>query len=78
MVNPLRDWATVVDCGDIANSPFDKITAIKELASGSSAILKQAPKNKDKSDHVRLITIGGDHTISEFMSELPPALREGF
>lgn len=38
--------------------------AIKELAIGSSKILKQAPKNKEKGDNIRLITIGGDHTIS--------------
>lgn len=64
-VNPFRQWANVVDCGDIPNSPFDKVEAIRQLAAGSSEILKRVPKNTAKGDRVRLITIGGDHTISK-------------
>jgi hypothetical protein len=63
-VNPFRDWATVVDCGDIANTPFDKLVAVNELEKGMKVINEQKPKNETASSAVRLITIGGDHTIS--------------
>ena len=65
-INPFRNWATVVDCGDIANTPFDKLVAIHELERGMKAINDQKPKNISVSEAVRLITIGGDHTISMF------------
>ncbi|KAK9781219.1 putative Agmatinase [Seiridium cardinale] len=64
MVNPFLDWATVVDCGDIANSLFDKYEAVQELASGLHAMASRTPKNTEKGDKVRLITLGGDHTIT--------------
>ena len=65
-VNPFRNWAKVVDCGDIFNTPFDKLVAIQELESGMKALNQQTPKNTSAADAVRLISIGGDHTISEF------------
>lgn len=64
-VNPFRDWATVTDCGDISNTPFDKLVAIHELEKGMKAMNAMKPKNVSGSDAVRFITIGGDHTISE-------------
>lgn len=63
-INPFRDWAVVTDCGDISNTPFDKLVAIHELERGMKKINEQEPKNKTAADAVRLITIGGDHTIS--------------
>jgi agmatinase len=68
LINPFRDWATVTDCGDIQNSPFDKLVAIQQLEEGWRAINDQAPKNSTKGDTVRTISIGGDHTISESSS----------
>ncbi|KAF9885242.1 hypothetical protein FE257_000602 [Aspergillus nanangensis] len=68
-VNPFRDWAQVVDCGDISNTPFDKLQAIQELEHGWKQIGARRPKNTEKGDNVRLISIGGDHTITL------PALR---
>jgi agmatinase len=66
MMNPFRDWATVVDCGDIPNSVFDKYEAIQELGKGLYRMASRQPRAEGKGDHVRLITLGGDHTISEF------------
>jgi agmatinase len=66
-VNPFRSWAKVVDCGDIYNTPFDKLVAIHELERGMKALGKQTPQNTSAADAVRLIAIGGDHTISESM-----------
>ncbi|PMD44850.1 Arginase/deacetylase [Hyaloscypha variabilis F] len=63
-VNPFRNWATVTDCGDISNTPFDKLVAIQELEHGMKTINSMKPKNISASDAVRLITIGGDHTIT--------------
>jgi arginase family enzyme len=65
-VNPFRNWATVTDCGDISNTPFDKLVAIRELEYGMKTINSMKPKNVSASDAVRLVTIGGDHTISRF------------
>jgi agmatinase len=39
--------------------------AIRELEHGMKTINKMKPKNETAGDAVRLITIGGDHTISE-------------
>lgn len=65
-VNPFKSWAKVTDCGDISNTPFDKMYAIQELEHGMKTINSMKPKNKTAGDAVRLITIGGDHTISKF------------
>lgn len=64
-VNPFKDWAKVTDCGDLENTPFDKLVAIHELEKGMKAINNLKPKNESAADAVRLITIGGDHTISK-------------
>ncbi|KAH7303407.1 agmatinase [Stachybotrys elegans] len=64
MMNPFRDWATVVDCGDISNSLFDKYEAVQELGQGLSRMATRKAKTAQKSDNVRLITLGGDHTIT--------------
>ncbi|KAK5679555.1 hypothetical protein LTS10_008376 [Elasticomyces elasticus] len=59
-----HDWAKIVDCGDIANSPFDKLVAISELENGSRKLLSTPAANNKTSTQPRLITLGGDHTIS--------------
>lgn len=64
-MNPFKSWAKVTDCGDISNTPFDKMYAVHELEKGMKAINQQKPKNASAGDAVRLITIGGDHTISQ-------------
>ncbi len=69
-VNPFRNWATVTDCGDIRNTPFDKLVAVHELEKGMAAIHKLKPKNESVADAVRLITIGGDHTVSKYFQEI--------
>ncbi|KAL2071122.1 hypothetical protein VTL71DRAFT_12357 [Oculimacula yallundae] len=63
-VNPFTDWATVTDCGDLENTPFDKLVAIHELEKGMIAINSLKPRNESVADAVRLVTIGGDHTIT--------------
>jgi agmatinase len=63
-VNPFTSWAEIVDCGDIANTPFDKLEAIKQLQLGSQTIISGKTNNTKKSTQRCAITIGGDHTIS--------------
>lgn len=62
--NPFRDWASVIDCGDISNSPFDKLQAIHELQKGWETIAERKVKNTSKGNVPRIVSIGGDHTIS--------------
>ena len=69
-VNPFKNWAKVVDCGDIDNNPFEKLIAVKELEKGIAGITKQTPKNTTASNAVRVVSIGGDHTISKSPSSL--------
>ncbi|KAJ5796736.1 uncharacterized protein N7518_005276 [Penicillium psychrosexuale] len=64
MVNPFTDWASIIDCGDISNTPFDKLQAIHELEAGWTKTASRKPQNKEKGKYVRLISIGGDHTIT--------------
>lgn len=63
-VNPFRDWAKVVDCGDVSNSPYDKLQAIHELQKGWEAVGARKVRNADNGTVPRIIGIGGDHTIS--------------
>ena len=80
LVNPFKSWAAVTDCGDIQNTPFDKLAAIQELENGWRAINKQNPRNGNVSNVVRTISVGGDHTISKLfvgdglsqMDDVPP------
>lgn len=63
-INPFKNWATITDCGDISNTPFDKLIALQELEQGMTAINENVPKNTSIADAVRVITLGGDHTIT--------------
>ncbi|RAH46668.1 Arginase/deacetylase [Aspergillus brunneoviolaceus CBS 621.78] len=67
--NPFRSWASVVDCGDIANTPFDKLEALQQLEASWKLIGSRKSLNSQKADHVRFLLFGGDHTI------ILPALR---
>uniref|UniRef100_A0A060T2A6 ARAD1C29810p n=1 Tax=Blastobotrys adeninivorans TaxID=409370 RepID=A0A060T2A6_BLAAD len=53
----------VVECGDIAMTPFDNRVALDQLYRGERAILKHKSATT-KEEHPRIITLGGDHTIT--------------
>ncbi|KAI0019305.1 Arginase/deacetylase [Xylariomycetidae sp. FL0641] len=70
--NPFDSWATVIDCGDIPVTSYDNAWALKQIEEGHHSILSRAPKTdadkrgpakKDKT-LPRVITLGGDHTIT--------------
>lgn len=58
-------WAKVVECGDIAMSPFDNRIALDQLLRGHWASLKHDTTTADVEQAApRLLTLGGDHTIT--------------
>ncbi|KAE9976528.1 hypothetical protein BLS_007545 [Venturia inaequalis] len=70
--NPFNSWATVVDCGDIPVTSYDNAYALQQIEEGHNALLTRAPKtnadvkgwSKKGKTLPRLITLGGDHTIT--------------
>ncbi|KAK4219433.1 arginase family-domain-containing protein [Rhypophila decipiens] len=70
--NPFNSWATVLDCGDIPVTSYDNTYALHQIEQGHYSILSRAPKTdaKKKGPSLlgktlpRVITLGGDHTIT--------------
>jgi agmatinase len=71
--NPFNSWATVIDCGDIPVTSYDNAYAIEQIEHGHYSILSRAPKtnadvpglySKSGKTLPRVITLGGDHTIT--------------
>ncbi|KAL6452853.1 SPAC11D3.09 putative agmatinase 1 [Candida maltosa Xu316] len=52
---------TIIDCGDVAMTPFDNRIALNQLYRGHRSISKHK-SNTDKTP--KIITLGGDHTIT--------------
>lgn len=38
-MNPFRDWAKLVDCGDVPVTPYDSSYAIKQMAAGHKTLM---------------------------------------
>ncbi|KAI2463467.1 Arginase/deacetylase [Annulohypoxylon bovei var. microspora] len=70
--NPFNSWAKVLDCGDIPVTSYDNTWALKQIEEGHFNILSRAPKtaadqpgpSKKGKTLPRVITLGGDHTIT--------------
>ncbi|KAK9415371.1 putative Agmatinase 1 [Seiridium cardinale] len=70
--NPFNSWARVLDCGDIPVTSFDNTWALKQIEEGHYHILSRPPKTDAKKTGFskkgktlpRVITLGGDHTIT--------------
>ncbi|EIN06498.1 agmatinase [Punctularia strigosozonata HHB-11173 SS5] len=78
-VNAFTSGLKIVDCGDIAVTPYDNKHAIQQIEDGHKELLHRPaysplgndsvtgesllPISKDGKHHPRLITLGGDHTI---------------
>ncbi|KAI9893375.1 MAG: hypothetical protein M1814_006671 [Vezdaea aestivalis] len=70
--NPFDSWATVIDCGDIPVTSYDNTYAIEQIENGHNSILSRSPKTdaekigpaKSGKTLPRVITLGGDHTIT--------------
>ncbi|KAM5345574.1 hypothetical protein ACJ41O_011435 [Fusarium nematophilum] len=70
--NPFNSWATVLDCGDIPVTSYDNSFALQQIEEGHYSILSRPPvTDADRAGPAkkgrtlpRVITLGGDHTIT--------------
>ncbi|KAJ0356050.1 hypothetical protein KNSL1_000540 [Colletotrichum chrysophilum] len=70
--NPFNSWATVLDCGDIPVTSYDNTWALHQIEEGHFNILTRKPATdaakkgpaKNSRTLPRVITLGGDHTIT--------------
>ncbi|GAB7360339.1 hypothetical protein MBLNU230_g8297t1 [Neophaeotheca triangularis] len=70
--NPFSDWATLIDCGDVPVTSYDNAWAIQQIEEGHNSILMREPAtdahevgpSKHGKTLPRVITMGGDHTIT--------------
>ncbi|OJI95947.1 hypothetical protein ASPVEDRAFT_210794 [Aspergillus versicolor CBS 583.65] len=70
--NPFSDELRVLDCGDIPVTSFDNAWAIKQIEQGHNSLLMRKPYTSSSDAGVsragktlpRIITLGGDHTIT--------------
>lgn len=60
--NPKTHNLTIVDCGDVPMTPFDNRVALNQLYRAERAIHKH--KSTEKTASPKVITIGGDHTVT--------------
>ncbi|KAJ3337091.1 hypothetical protein HDU93_001664 [Gonapodya sp. JEL0774] len=66
--NPLSNWATIVDCGDIPTAYSDNRVAVEQMGAYLSEIASRKSADPDSNPtwskgHPRVLTLGGDHTI---------------
>ncbi|KAI1089880.1 arginase [Rostrohypoxylon terebratum] len=62
--NPLKSWATVVDCGDVPLTWLDNNVALAQLDKAHTVISGRTASNETYSSHPRILTLGGDHTTT--------------
>lgn len=69
-LNPYRDWATIIDCGDVPITPFDNDLALRQMTEAFTnlAHTKAPEASRDSSVSYRhipkLLTLGGDHSVA--------------
>ncbi|KAI1126699.1 agmatinase [Nemania abortiva] len=68
-INPYRNWATILDCGDIPVTPMDNAQALAQMTAAFSELGARFPVSRSLLPRPKLITLGGDHSLSL------PALR---
>ncbi|ORY91886.1 arginase [Syncephalastrum racemosum] len=61
-VDPFRDWARIVDCGDVELTPYDIEYAVKQMQASHQHLLHSTPAHTGR--FPRILTLGGDHTIT--------------
>lgn len=62
--DPSTHNLTIIDCGDVPMTPFDNTIALNQLYRGHRAIHRHPIKEKATTKAPRIITLGGDHTIT--------------
>lgn len=63
LLNPYNSSYKIADCGDIPMTPFDNRVALNQLYRGQRKIHNH-PSLKEPEKPPRIITLGGDHTIT--------------
>merc|ERR1711939_267060 len=70
--NPFNFWGKVIDCGDIPVTSYDNHYALQQIEDGHNTLLTRTPFtaadepgiSKTGKTLPRVITLGGDHTIT--------------
>ncbi|PHH93022.1 hypothetical protein CDD83_2132 [Cordyceps sp. RAO-2017] len=62
--HPFRDWAKVVDCGNVRMSPLDKLVALRTLDRAHEAVTGRPAAHPDRSAVPRVLMLGGDHSTT--------------
>ncbi|KIW40140.1 agmatinase, variant 1 [Exophiala oligosperma] len=70
--NPFNFWGKVLDCGDIPVTSYDNHYALQQIEDGHNMLLTRTPYtaadepgiSKSGKTLPRIITLGGDHTIT--------------
>lgn len=62
--DPTNHNLTIIDCGDVPMTPFDNRIALNQLYRGQRAIHNHTVSGAKLISHPKIITMGGDHTIS--------------
>lgn len=62
-IDPYNTNLSIVDCGDVPLTPFDNRIALNQLYRGIRAI-HQHDNAEEEESNVKVITMGGDHTIT--------------
>lgn len=69
-LNPYKEWATIMDCGDIPISPFDNALAVRQMTEAFTNLAHQNVPEANRNSGVsyrkfpKLLTLGGDHSIA--------------
>ncbi|PIS50230.1 agmatinase [Candidozyma auris] len=63
LYNPYKEWASVVDCGDIPVSPMDNNLAFEQMTTGFEELLFEHSSKNDVAAKPRYIALGGDHSV---------------
>ncbi|KIY01717.1 uncharacterized protein Z520_01855 [Fonsecaea multimorphosa CBS 102226] len=70
--NPFNFWGKVIDCGDIPVTSYDNHYALQQIEDGHNTLLMRTPYTAANEPGIskagktlpRIITLGGDHTIT--------------
>ncbi|KAI1467034.1 Arginase/deacetylase [Daldinia caldariorum] len=68
-INPYASWARILDCGDVPVTPMDNAVAVKQMTAAFTELGARAPSSPALHARPKLVTLGGDHSLSL------PALR---
>ncbi|ESW99382.1 hypothetical protein KL918_005352 [Ogataea parapolymorpha] len=63
-IDPYNSGLKLIDCGDVPMTPFDSRIALNQLYRGHHAIHKHPSFNSTRFNNTRIVTLGGDHTIT--------------